>query len=71
MKQTEQVVYKSKEATFLARLVGIFKDEIKNPMFSVLASSLSSLIKAVDASESLQKTFARVFNYVKEYWNEN
>lgn len=70
MKQPVKVEYKTKEAAFLSRIIGLFKDEIKSPVFSALAVSLGSLIKAIDVSKSLQKTFTRIFNFIKEYWEE-
>jgi len=64
-----EITYKSKEAKFTAEVISLFKDSIKNPTLTVLMSALSSLVKAVDSSESLQKTFAKIFDYIKANWN--
>ena len=62
--------FKSKEAILVSELIRMFRDEIKNPLFLSLAISLNSLVKAVEASESMQTLFAKIFTYVKENWNE-
>jgi len=64
-----EITYKSKEAKFTAEVISLFKDSIKNPTLTVLMSALSSLVKAVDSSESLQNVFCKVFNHIKENWN--
>jgi len=64
-----EITYKSKEAKFTAEVISLFKDSIKNSTLTVLMSALSSLIKAVDSSESLQKTFAKIFDHIKTNWN--
>ena len=69
MKPVEKIVYKTKEATFLATIIDMFREEIKNPMLIALAPSLGSLVKAVDASGTLRSVFVRIFTYIKENWN--
>lgn len=61
---------KSKEAIFLASLLGGFEMP-KHPIMAILYGQLSQLLALVDGNEEYQKAVSKALTTVKEKWNDN